>query len=446
MESKIFGYMLQVSIVFTLLFLLYKVLVSNLTFHSSNRWILLSIPIISIVLPILDITSLIPLENLQFNSFSIEVPSLYKNTVVPINETNGVEQKASISYLASNFWSTVYLCGVLAMLIKFIRTSKQVFRIKRNSKKLSIQGTEVFLAKVSTPFSYFNWIFIPEEQGRSINKLILEHEVTHVKKMHGLDLLLTEIYAIIFWFNPIIYFYRKSIKALHEYQADQGVLAKNTKPSEYLELILNTIQNRDNHNSLSYFNNPIIKKRIDMITKAQSKKRDVFKYILLLLFIMLVSIAFSVPKNATKTLIPELESTEISKIQPPSIFPLKEFNPKHITSIYGQKGKHAKSNIILTHQGIDIKAAKGTPVMATADGTIAKASLENEWGNLLVIMHSDGYQTFYAHLDSFNVEENQTIKKGEIIGYVGSTGLSSGHHLHYEVHKGIETLNPMDFF
>lgn len=446
MESNILGYLLHVSIVFALLFLLYKILVSNLTFHSSNRWILVSIPIISIVLPILDISSLIPLENLPFNSFSVEIPSLYENTIVPINENNVHEEKANISHIASNFWSTIYLCGLLVMLIKFITTSKQVYRIKKNSKKLSIEGTEVFLAKISTPFSYYNWIFIPEEQGGNINKLILEHEVTHVKKMHGIDLLLTEIYAIAFWFNPVVYFYRKSLKAIHEFQADEGALAKNAKPSEYLELLLNAIQNKHNQHSLSYFNNPIIKKRIDMITKTQSKKRSAFKYILLLPGVLLISMAFTIPTNTASKVLPVLQDTEIIKTQPPSIFPLEDYNPNDITSKYGKKVKQPNTKKIVMHQGIDIRAAKGTPVIATADGVIGKASTEKEWGNLIIISHSDGYQTWFAHLDGFNVEEKQSIKKGEIIGYVGNTGLSSGPHLHYEVHKDGRTLNPMDFF
>jgi len=97
------------------------------------------------------------------------------------------------------------------------------------------------------------------------------------------------------------------------------------------------------------------------------------------------------------------------------------------------------------HNGIDIKAPIGTPVIATADGVVAKAADQNKWGNLIVIKHSDGYQTWYAHLQKFNVTENQSVKKGDVIGYVGNTGASLGSHLHYEVHYKEAQVNPINF-
>ena len=71
--------------------------------------------------------------------------------------------------------------------------------------------------------------------------------------------------------------------------------------------------------------------------------------------------------------------------------------------------------------------------------------MEGDWGNLIVITHSYGYKTLYAHLDGFNIKENQEVKKGDIIGYVGNTGLSAGPHLHYEVKQNGKQLNPLDY-
>lgn len=70
----------------------------------------------------------------------------------------------------------------------------------------------------------------------------------------------------------------------------------------------------------------------------------------------------------------------------------------------------------------------------------------NNWGNLIVISHADGYETWYAHLQGFNVEASQTVKKGQVIGYVGNTGMSTGPHLHYEVLKDDEHVDPADYF
>ena len=71
--------------------------------------------------------------------------------------------------------------------------------------------------------------------------------------------------------------------------------------------------------------------------------------------------------------------------------------------------------------------------------------MEGDWGNLIVITHPNSYETWYAHLNGFKVIENQEVKKGDIIGYVGTTGRSSGPHLHYEVKHNGQQVNPLDY-
>ncbi len=98
------------------------------------------------------------------------------------------------------------------------------------------------------------------------------------------------------------------------------------------------------------------------------------------------------------------------------------------------------------HPGIDLKAASGTKVRAPADGVIEFAAFHrNGFGNLIILDHSFGFQTRYAHLKGFNVKAGQFVKKGEIIGYVGNTGLSTGPHLHYEVRFIGRLLDPTNF-
>lgn len=97
------------------------------------------------------------------------------------------------------------------------------------------------------------------------------------------------------------------------------------------------------------------------------------------------------------------------------------------------------------HAGIDISSPEGTPVLAPADGVVAKKGYEGGFGNMLVINHGNGIKTRYGHLYKFNVSKGQRVKRGEIIAYVGSTGRSTASHLHYEVHKEDRTVNPMKY-
>ena len=99
------------------------------------------------------------------------------------------------------------------------------------------------------------------------------------------------------------------------------------------------------------------------------------------------------------------------------------------------------------HAGIDIAAKKGTPVYASSSGEVKTSSFNNNgYGNLIVIDHGSEITTWYGHLDERLVKANQKVKKGELIGKVGSTGRSTGPHLHFEIRKGTDSLDPTKFF
>jgi murein DD-endopeptidase MepM/ murein hydrolase activator NlpD len=96
------------------------------------------------------------------------------------------------------------------------------------------------------------------------------------------------------------------------------------------------------------------------------------------------------------------------------------------------------------HKGVDISATTGTPVHVTADGVVVHAEVESGYGKLIVVDHG-GFQTYYAHLSRFFVHTGQTVRRGEPIGAVGSTGRVTAPHLHYEVRMGGAPVNPGRF-
>ena len=97
------------------------------------------------------------------------------------------------------------------------------------------------------------------------------------------------------------------------------------------------------------------------------------------------------------------------------------------------------------HSGFDFSAPTGTPVMATADGNVRSAKYAKTFGNQVIIDHGNGFSTNYCQLQKYIVEVGQSVKKGEVIAYVGSTGLSTGPHLHYQVMKDGEYVDPIDY-
>jgi len=116
----------------------------------------------------------------------------------------------------------------------------------------------------------------------------------------------------------------------------------------------------------------------------------------------------------------------------------------NVTSHYGRR-KHPVTGGDDFHNGIDIGAAPGSPVAATADGIVSFSGWNGGSGNLVAVEHGFGYSTFYAHNKMNAVKIGQRVKKGDIISYVGSTGNTTGPHLHYEVWRNGSPVNPKSF-
>lgn len=122
-------------------------------------------------------------------------------------------------------------------------------------------------------------------------------------------------------------------------------------------------------------------------------------------------------------------------------FPLKE---AVLTSGFGKR-QDPFTGKASYHPGIDLAAPAGSPVMACAGGTIKEVSYSNVYGNYIILSHTDGRASLYGHLSKVYVSLNETVKSGRIIGAVGSTGMSTGPHLHFEIHEQGIPKNPADF-
>ncbi|RBN50482.1 peptidoglycan DD-metalloendopeptidase family protein [Flavobacterium psychrolimnae] len=140
----------------------------------------------------------------------------------------------------------------------------------------------------------------------------------------------------------------------------------------------------------------------------------------------------------------EAKSDFLSAI--PAIQPVRNENLKLMASGFGYRtDPFTKARKM--HEGMDFTAKTGTPIYATGDGVVAKAdNTASGYGNHIVIRHGFGYETLYAHLSKYKARAGQRVKRGDVIGYVGSTGRSEAPHLHYEVLKDKKVVNPLNFY
>ncbi|MCD9017706.1 M23 family metallopeptidase [Parachryseolinea silvisoli] len=130
----------------------------------------------------------------------------------------------------------------------------------------------------------------------------------------------------------------------------------------------------------------------------------------------------------------------------PAIQPISNKQLVALASGFGWR-THPIYKVKKLHTGIDFAASIGTPIYATADGTVAEVSVKfSGYGKMVEVNHGFGYRTRYAHMHEFAVRAGQTIKRGDLIGYVGNTGLSTAPHLHYEVLINGDHVDPVHYF
>lgn len=141
----------------------------------------------------------------------------------------------------------------------------------------------------------------------------------------------------------------------------------------------------------------------------------------------------------------QLKTKEKLILATPSIQPLSNKKLIKLSSGFGYR-IHPIYNIYKFHYGLDFSAPIGAPIYATADGKVVYAGANSGYGLNVIINHGFGYETLYGHMIKIKVNLGQEVKRGQIIGYVGNTGLASAPHLHYEVRKNNHYQNPINYF
>lgn len=153
----------------------------------------------------------------------------------------------------------------------------------------------------------------------------------------------------------------------------------------------------------------------------------------------------SIELQSFEELANELAIKETMWASRPAIQPISNQDLTYLHTTYGMR-QHPILGYWRPHKGLDFTAPQGSPVYATGDGVVDEAHGSESYGQVVYINHNFGFETRYAHLTHFIVSKGQRIKRGQVIGYVGNSGLSFGTHLHYEVLFRGNQINPINFF
>jgi hypothetical protein len=418
-------YLFKAAIISAVLYSFYVVVFSRNTYYRLNRSFLLFIMFFSFVCPLL---RQLQTFNIELISESLWIDEFY---FYPAEKNHYTEAGISTPwniFLQLLFW--IYFAGAGTMCFRLVKTLSVLVRLGKTSE-IAPEGYFYMpeTKSCNAPFSFFNNIYLPARyknfDGREV---IIEHEKVHVKQLHSLDLLIAEAFCIILWFNPFVFLLKRSLKSVHEYLADEAVIHNKLpdKPA-YLRLLIAGCEVGCKSGIVNHFSYLSIKKRIKMILKNKTSNSGRFIYLLVLPVLLILAAAFSNGNTSN----------------PPAKWPVEGGK---ITLRFGYEGKNPVTNKDFVHGGIDIKTAAGTNVSAAASGVVTEASFQEGWGNLIVIRHDEEYETWYAHLQDFKVSKGDRVSLGQVIGHVGNTGNSTGPHLHFEVRKNGERVDPESYF
>ncbi len=300
-------HMIKASLYLASFYLVYRVFLSHDTLYSRNRKYLLTAAISSLILPFFTIRISEPLVS-EFQAMLSEIFIFYRDDV----QTASAEGS---SFIGSQNWPVlVYLAGAAVFTLKFIADLAELIwlisRHKRNgSRIIRFRGLN------TAGFSAFGHIFINERLSKAEAKDIVKHEKNHLAHYHSVDITIIEIVKILQWFNPVVYLFGRSLKAIHEYQADEECISTGINPGKYQQLLLNQIFNSRVFTITNSFSNPsLIKKRMIMMTKKRSRALANLKLLMVLPVIAAMMIVISSCSQKSKS---EQEAEMLAPPPPP---------------------------------------------------------------------------------------------------------------------------------
>ncbi len=425
--------------------------------------------------PVEKVKALTPIESIHGHVLEILAPPNPQELVIEDSSVGeaksgfwgvfGLSAAPNINLLQFLFWawilgSAVSLLSLAVSLLKYrllVRNSLPIDDIEwyqdssRLRKKLGIKrSVELQIGPdIKTPMTG-GWsnpvILLPEDAknwSRDRRQAVLAHELIHVQRYDVLRQIIGRASLSLYWFHPLGWLAAKESVSSRELACDEAVLALGIRPSAYATHLLELAEGLNTRPSLATL--PMVQKsqlekRIMHILKPNRPRTSSLLSALALVLLTAISLTAAIAgPEMTRELV-----TADPLLEAPSISPIAIEDIRAVTSNFGRR-LHPISKTFKHHDGIDISANKGVKVLSTASGQIRFAAKDGKRGKHIIVNHDEEYSTAYSHLNSIEVKEGDIVELGEVIGTVGSTGESRGDHLHYEVHKEGNVVDPRGY-
>jgi TonB family protein len=305
--NTLFIYMVKVAFYLIAFYLVYSIMLSRDTSYKRNRIFILFSLSLSFIFPLITLQTIKPL-NIQFFGKLLSEVFITANSDGTKTVTSGI---LNISLLQTIY--SIYITGIIVFSVKLIiDLVSLILLIVRNkdngSRIINFQGLN------TSGFSAMGYIFINSRLSQEDATEIIRHEQNHLRQSHFIDIIFIEVATAFQWFNPVIYLFNRSLRAIHEYQADQECISSGVPVANYQCLLLNQVFKSRAFNLTNSFSNPsLVKKRMVMMTKRRTSNLASIKMLLVVPVTGFVFLAISayreMPASSGKSMLP----AEISK-------------------------------------------------------------------------------------------------------------------------------------
>ena len=279
----------------SILLVFYKLVLEKENMHQFKRYFLLSAVFIAIGVPYITFTNYVtPTEIAQ--------PVIENTNITPFTPIGSKFEKAFDYSII--LWG-LYAIVTLIFIIKFINNIIDIVESIRNHEhQKGNQHTKILVQKAIVPHTFLNYIFVNKTdfENENIPQSVLLHEESHAKQKHSIDIILIELFIVLFWFNPLLYWLKHLIKLNHEFLADQAVLIAGHQTKQYQLTLLTYSSNTPNNQLANAINYSSIKKRLTIMKTETSTPTKWIKTVLILPILALLLFSFSSTKEvALKT-------------------------------------------------------------------------------------------------------------------------------------------------
>lgn len=442
-STDILGLIWEANTSIAAMFSVYYLLFKRLSFFHWNRIILVFIPIIGLC---------IASAHIELKGFdkSQSLESVFSLSQLKPFEVAEVTEQVVFShqpmwwtnlpweYLLLSIMLFIALLLLIQWTIQFTALKSSLNKTSKLQQELGVYTSDrfdsafVFLGKIYVPTTYLK---LPEQDLQAI----LAHERAHVHCIHDIDRMMLAIFKALFWYNPIIWILDRELRLIHEYQAD-SICHNHITPTEYTQLLLKLSAKNPTVPFTQHFSKNLIKKRVLKLNQLKSTNMKKVYYLSAIPVIAMLIYSFSIEHTQhMESQVYSSNSEDPTFILPMKLTSITSFTP------YGMR-KNPINHARKKHKGIDLVAPLGTEVFAAQSGVVKTAQSNTDgYGKHIDIAHAAGFVSRYAHLKEYVVKQGQHIKQGDLIGYCGTSGLSTGPHLHFEILQNDTPVDPEEY-